>query len=76
MGDLVAEDVTGQTLWLARAPLDGSRVEQRERIASLAGTGRGTGVPRMISTGGRIYVVWTEIVDKQPDLRGVVITGP
>jgi hypothetical protein len=60
---------------LARVAPDGSRIERRDRIARLAGRGRGTGMPKAISTGGRLYVVWTDVVGRSPKLQGLAISA-
>lgn len=66
------EEQAGQTLWLARIAQDGSRIEQRQRIASLQGRGRGTGVPKALIQDGRLHVVWTDVADGAPRLDGGV----
>ncbi|WP_058835946.1 sialidase family protein [Luteimonas abyssi] len=59
-----------QTLMLARYTADLSRELERTEIATLQGTGRGTGFPKMVVSAGIAHVVWTDVVDGRPQLRG------
>jgi hypothetical protein len=59
-----------QTLWLARFSADLTRELARGKIADVAGRGRGTGFPRLALREGVAHLVWTEIVDGVPRLRG------
>ena len=54
---------------LASYPRDLAGAPERVRIATLA-RGRGTGFPRLAVRQGVAHLVWTDIVDKQPRLRG------
>ena len=60
----------GQSLQLARYAADLSREWQRGEVARLHGRGRGTGFPQLALRDGAAYVVWTDVVDGKPQLRG------
>ena len=70
----VREDAQGQSLWLARYPLDLSRELQRLQVASLKGRGRATGFPQLVAGQGGVYMTWTDVIDGKPQLRGARIT--
>ena len=65
----LSEDTQKQTLWLARYARDMSGAPERVEVATLA-RGRGTGFPRLALRGDVTHLVWTDIVDRQPRLRG------
>lgn len=64
------EDASGQSLHLARFTPDLSRELQRTQVAKLQGRGRGTGFAKLALANGDAYVVWTDVVDQRPRLRG------
>ena len=64
------EEAGVQTLVLARYPPDLSRELERTTVATLQGSGRATGFPRLAVSGGIAHVVWTDVVDGRPQLRG------
>ncbi|GGJ95964.1 sialidase family protein [Luteimonas terricola] len=64
------EDQGGQSLWLSRRSPDLATEHQRLQVATLAGRGRGTGFPQLAVAGGIAHVVWTDVVDGVPGLRG------
>src|SRR5690606_6686492 len=64
------EEGEGQSLWLSRRSPDLATEHQRLQVATLAGRGRGTGFPRMAVAGGVAHVVWTDVADGMPGLRG------
>src|SRR5690606_19713914 len=64
------EEADGQSLWLSRRSPDLATEYQRLQVATLAGRGRGTGFPRMAVAGGVAHVVWTDVADGMPGLRG------
>jgi hypothetical protein len=68
----VREDRSGQSLWLARYAPDLSRELSRIEVAKLQGRGKGTGVPQLALRDGIAYLVWTDIIDGAPQLRGAV----
>ncbi len=64
------EQADGQSLWLARYNTDLSKELQRIEVAKLQGRGRATGFPQMVARAEVVYLVWTDIVDGKPALRG------
>lgn len=70
---LWSEENAEQTLWLKRlgntADNDGSPL----RLATLKGHGHGTGFARMQQTEQGLYVVWTDVIDGKPTLRGAFV---
>ncbi len=69
------EEAGKQSLWLARYAPDLSKRLQHTKIADVAGSGRATGFPRLVLSGDAAHAAWTEVVDGQPQLRGVRITA-
>jgi hypothetical protein len=69
------EGAEGQTLWLSRRSPDLATEYQRLQVAALAGRGRGTGFPQMAVAGGVAHVVWTDVVDGVPGLRGARVVA-
>lgn len=63
------EDSEGQSLWLARYTNTGEEAA-RLQVARLQGRGRATGFPRLLARGDGVRLVWTDVVDGQPVLRG------
>jgi hypothetical protein len=68
------EDAQGQSLQFARYAADLSREWQRGEVARLQGRGRGTGFPQLALRDGAAYVVWTDVIDGKPQLRGATLT--
>ncbi|MEO6366318.1 MAG: hypothetical protein ABIO38_09780, partial [Luteimonas sp.] len=64
------ESTGGQSLWLARYDATLSRQLERIQVAKLQGRGRGTGFPQLALRDGGAWLVWTDVVNKQPHLRG------
>lgn len=64
------EEAQGQSLQLARYAPDLSRDPERIEVVRIQGRGRATGFPQMAVSGDTGYVVWTDIVDGKPLLRG------
>lgn len=60
-----------QSLWLARYSTDLSKELQRIKLADLQGKGRATGFPKLLRNGAAAHVVWTDVVEGVPQLRGV-----
>ena len=69
------EEGEGQSLWLSRRSPDLATEYQRLQVAALAGRGRGTGFPQLALAGGVAYVVWTDVSEGVPDLRGARIVA-
>jgi hypothetical protein len=67
------EDAGAQSLWLARYAPDLSKELQRVKLADLQGKGRATGFPKLVLNGATAHVVWTDVVDGEPQLRGLRI---
>jgi hypothetical protein len=67
------EEPAGQSLWLARIARGGTHEHQRQQLATIAGRGRATGLPKTASLGGQLHVVWTDLENERPVLRGAVI---
>lgn len=67
------EESDRQSLWLQR--LD-TKLNTRpaQRIAVLQGRGRATGFARMQRVGNQLHVVWTDIVNGKPVLRGAQVS--
>jgi len=64
------EAASGQSLWLARYTPDLSRQLERIEVAKLQGRGRGTGFPQLALRDGGAWLVWTDVLNGQPHLRG------
>lgn len=64
------ESADGQSLWLARYDPTLSRQLERIEVAELQGRGRGTGFPQLALRDGSAWLVWTDVVNGQPHLRG------
>ena len=69
------EDDGNQSLWLARYAPDLSKQLQRIKLADLQGKGRATGFPKLLLNDGAAHVVWTDVVDGEPQLRGFRISA-
>ncbi len=65
------EEAGAQSLWLARYTPDLSKQLQRTKLADLQGKGRATGFPKLLLIGAAAHVVWTDVVDGVPELRGM-----
>ncbi|TAK38827.1 MAG: exo-alpha-sialidase [Lysobacteraceae bacterium] len=72
----VREDKTGQSLWLSRRSADLAKELQRLQVAKLQGRGKATGFPQLALHHGNAYLVWTDIVDRAPHLRGAIVAQP
>ena len=67
------EENGGQSLWLSRRSPDLVTEFERIGVAHLTGRGRGTGFPQLAVAGGNAHVVWTDVHDGVPGLRGARI---
>lgn len=70
------EEAGAQSLWLARYAPDLSRELQRVKLADVLGSGRATGFPKLVLDGTGARVVWTDVVDGAPRLRGLRMGPP
>ena len=66
------EDASGQSLWLARYAPDLSRRLQRVQVGKLHSGGNASGYPQLAVLDGAAHVVWTDVVDGAPQLRGAI----
>lgn len=68
------EDAAGaQSVWLSRRSPDLATEYERIEVARPQGRGRGTGFPQMQVRNGQAYIVWTEVSDGAPSLRGMQV---
>ena len=67
------EDGGGQSLWLSRRSPDLATEYERIEVAKPKGRGRATGFPQLAVVDDAAYVVWTDVVDGTPHLKGVRI---
>lgn len=67
------ESMSKQTVWLAQYSHDLKTEKQRFALPSVIGSGRATGFPRMLLAQNKIYMVWTDIVNGKPQLRGSIV---
>ncbi len=69
----VREQADGQSLQLARYAHDLSSEPERIVVGRIEGRGRATGFPQLALAGDAAYVVWTDVVDGKPRLRGATL---
>lgn len=69
------EDADGQSIWLARYDTGLTKELQRIQVAELQGRGRATGFAQLVARGNGAYLVWTDVVDGKPALRGARVTA-
>ena len=62
-----------QTVWLAQYSHDLKTEKQRFALPAVLGTGRATGFPRMQLAQNKIHIVWTDVVNGKPQLRGLIV---
>ena len=60
-----------RSLWVVRYPSNLSRPLQRTQVAILQGNAAAT--PRIALQAGRAFVVWNDIADGAPRLRGAIL---
>ena len=65
------EDGGGQSLWLSRRSPDLATEYERIEVAKPQGRGRATGFPQLAVVEDAAYVVWTDVADGVPSLKGV-----
>ena len=64
------EDGAGQSLWLSRRSPDLATEYERIEVARPQGRGRATGFPQLAVVDEAAYVVWTDVADGVPSLKG------
>jgi len=69
------EDAGGQSLQLARYAPDLSRKLGQVEVAKLQGRGTATGFPQLALRADGAWIVWTDVVDGAPQLRGAHVAG-
>jgi hypothetical protein len=62
-----------QTLNVAEYSPDLKTLRQHLRLPTIQGNGRGTGFPRMQAQGDHLFMVATEVINGQPQLKGYTI---
>lgn len=67
------EEANAQSLWLSRRSADLATEHERIEVAQVRGVGRGTGFAQLALVDGTAYVVWTDVVDGVPGLKGIRI---
>ncbi len=70
---LWAEESAAQTLWLQRFDLRLNAVGKAVRIAQLQGRGRATGFAKMQITRDGLHIVWVDVINGKPQLRGALV---
>lgn len=68
------EDAQGQSLQLARFDPETGVLQDTLAVARVAGRGRGTGFPQLALDRDGAHLVWTDVVDGRPRLRGARVT--
>jgi hypothetical protein len=71
---LWTEESAAQTLWLKRFGKNAGNGENPILLATLKARGHGTGFARMQQTADGLYVVWTDVIDGKPRLKGIRLT--
>ena len=69
----LVEENSRQTVWLAQYSHDLKTEKQRFALPGIVGAGRATGFPRMQLLNNNIYIVWTDIKNGKPELRGHMV---
>ena len=70
----IRQDAGGQSLWLSRRSADLATEYQRLQVATLQGRGKATGFPQIELRGDAAHIVWTDVVDGAPQLRGAIVS--
>ena len=60
-----------QSLWLSRRSHDLATEHERIEVAKPRGEGRGTGFAKLAVLDGSAYIVWTDVAEGVPSLKGV-----
>ena len=67
------EDKGGASLWLSRWARDLSHELQRIPVAKVRARGVGSGYPQLLPLGDGVALVWTDVADGTPQLRGATV---
>ncbi len=65
------EEGERQSLWLSRRSLDLATEHERIEVSKVNGTGRATGFPQLAVRSDSAYIVWTDVANGVPNLKGV-----
>lgn len=68
------DDAGGASLWLSRWAPDLSHELQRIPVAKLRARGAASGYPQLALRGDGAYLVWTDVAQGAPFLRGATVT--
>lgn len=68
------EDKGGASLWLSRWAPDLSHELQRIPVAKIRARGIGSGYPQLALRAEGAYLVWTDLTNGTPQLRGATVT--
>ncbi|HWS40757.1 MAG TPA: hypothetical protein VN247_05650 [Arenimonas sp.] len=70
---LWSEERATQSLWIARFDTKLNVLGKPIQIAQLAGRGRATGFAKMQTINNSVFVVWTDVINGKPVLRGATV---
>jgi hypothetical protein len=70
---LWSEENQSQTLWLQHFDKNMNSTSKAIKISQLQGRGHGTGFARMQKTAKGVFIVWTDVANGKPFLRGAQI---
>ncbi len=70
---LWTEESATQSLWIVRIDTKLNFVGKPTKITQLAGRGRATGFAKLQELNGTVYVVWTDVVNGKPIVKGASI---
>lgn len=70
---LWTEESAVQSIWLTQIDRHFKHVGQPIRISQLTGRGKATGFARMQMTNEGVFMVWTDVVDGKPVIKGAIV---
>jgi hypothetical protein len=70
---LWTEETAVQSIWLAHVNRDLKLVGEPIKVAQLSGRGKATGFARMQRTTNGVFIVWTDVVDGKPVMKGAIV---
>ena len=70
---LWTEESTVQSIWLANIDRQLHQVGAPIKISQLTGRGKATGFARMQMTNEGVFMVWTDVVDGKPVIKGAIV---